>query len=194
MSRRYVIPIALITLLFAACLLVIASPARAGESAATIRIWDGCDPDTFNQAIGPGTCLPGKHARETFQLFIEELTLDHIAGAWRFGSTKYSFSDGRGTVLNNRGGETHTFTRVAKFGGGFVPLLNQLSGNPDPAPECLLPPSDTSIFVPGGKTVPGPSAGSSALPEGTSRFQCCIHPWMRTTVVVKQGTMSTHAE
>jgi len=25
-------------------------------------------------------------------------------------------------------GETHTFTRVAQFGGGVVPLLNDLSG------------------------------------------------------------------
>jgi hypothetical protein len=33
-------------------------------------------------------------------------------------------------------GETHTFTEVAQFGGGLVGLLNDLSGNPVPAPEC----------------------------------------------------------
>src|SRR5262249_19470653 len=126
-------------------------------------------------------------------LFIEELTLDHIAGAWRFGSREYTLPDGQSTVLNNRGGETHTFTRVDNFGGGFVPLLNELSGNRTPAPECLQSPSDTFIFVPGLQNVSGPTAGSSAIPAGVSRFQCCIHPWMRTTIVVKgDGMVSTH--
>jgi hypothetical protein len=196
MPKHYLVPLSLVILLVSGCLILLGSAAVGSvESARTIRIWDGCDPDTFNQAIGPGTCMPGNHARETFPLFIEELTLDHIAGAWRFGSTKFTLPDGRNTVLNNRGGETHTFTRVVKFGGGFVPILNQLSGNPVPAPECLQPPSDTSIFVPGQHSVPGPTAGSSAMPAGVSRFQCCIHPWMRTTVVVKEdGTMSSAHE
>jgi hypothetical protein len=34
------------------------------------------------------------------------------------------------------GGEIHTFTKVKKFGGGFVDTLNQASENPMPAPEC----------------------------------------------------------
>jgi len=37
----------------------------------------------------------------------------------------------------NRGGEEHTFTEVEEFGGGIVPVLNALSGNPEVAPECL---------------------------------------------------------
>jgi hypothetical protein len=186
MTRRYILPLSITVLVLSACLLLFGSSTDGtAAGASTIRLWDGCDPETFNKAIGPGTCLPGNHATETFQLFIEELTLDHIAGAWRFGSREYTLPNGQGTLLNNRGGETHTFTRVAKFGGGFVPLLNELSGNRTPAPECLQSPSDTFIFVPGLKNVPGPTAGSSAMPAGVSRFQCCIHPWMRTTVVVK---------
>jgi len=39
---------------------------------------------------------------------MEELTLDYIAGAWRFGSSEYTLPDGQSTVLNTRGGETHT--------------------------------------------------------------------------------------
>ncbi len=31
----------------------------------------------------------------------------------------------------------HTFTHVKAFGGGIVPLLNDLAGVPTPAPECL---------------------------------------------------------
>jgi hypothetical protein len=188
MPKQYVVPISVVMLLVSGCLLVLGGTAVGSEEGArTIRIWDGCDPETFNEAIGPGTCLPGDHPTETFALFIEELTLDHVAGAWRFGSRNYRVPEGRNTVLNNRGGETHTFTRVQKFGGGFVPVLNELSGNPKPAPECLQPASDTSIFVPGGQSIAGPSAGSSAMPAGVSRFQCCIHPWMRTTVVVNDS-------
>ena len=46
-------------------------------------------------------------------------------------------SVGQTLVAINRGGEEHTFTEVEHFGGGFAPLLDNLSGNPDPAPECL---------------------------------------------------------
>ncbi len=38
------------------------------------------------------------------------------------------------------------------------------------------PASSTNIFVPAGATVPGPTV------SGEAKFQCCIHPWMRTTV------------
>jgi len=137
------------------------------------------------KAVGPGACLPRNHGTETFKIFLNEITLDHLAGAWRYGSRQYTFGSGRNTLLENRGGETHTFTKVAKFGGGFVSFLNQLSGNLNPAPECLAPPSSTSLFVPGLTNVAGPTAGSAAMPAGTSRFQCCIHPWMRIEITVK---------
>jgi hypothetical protein len=71
---------------------------------------------------------------------------------------------------------------VAQFGGGFVPDLNGISGNPVPAPECLN--FGSIVFIPAGATEPGPTAGTSELPVGTSRFQCCIHPWMRTILTV----------
>jgi len=157
----------------------------ASGSTTTIRLWDACDPASFDQVLGPGSCLSGRHGTETFDIFINEVTVDRIAGAWRFGSTKYDLPSGRNTLLENRGGETHTFTKVDKFGGGFVPILNQLSGNPTPAPECLAPPSSTFTFVPGLGKVAGPMAGSAALPSGVSRYQCCIHPWMRTVITVK---------
>jgi hypothetical protein len=169
----------------AGSLLLTVRATGVASGSTTIRLWDGCDPVSFNQVLGPGGCLPGGHAQETFETFINEVTLDKIAGAWRYGSTKYVLSPGTDTSLQNRGGETHTFTKVQKFGGGVVPILNQLSGNPNPAPECLAPPSSTSIFVAGKTTVAGPTAGSPALPSGTSKYQCCIHPWMRTVVTVK---------
>ena len=90
-------------------------------------------------------------------------------------------------ALQNTGGETHTFTRVRKFGGGFVDALNQASGNPVPAPECaqlvngvLTPqaPSADNLFIPAGGTA------SASVPgrDDEIRYQCCIHPWMRLVV------------
>jgi hypothetical protein len=75
-----------------------------------------------------------------------------------------------------------TFTPVAAFGGGFVNELNGISGNPVPAPECLN--CGSIVFIPAGGVEEGPTAGSSELPVGTHRFQCCIHPWMRTVIDV----------
>ena len=66
-----------------------------------------------------------------------------------------------------------------------MPVLNQLSGNPVPAPECLKSPSASNIFVEAGTVEIGPTAGSNVLPVGKTRAQCCVHPWMRTVITVK---------
>ncbi|HKG97710.1 MAG TPA: hypothetical protein VKA97_07845, partial [Pyrinomonadaceae bacterium] len=65
---------------------------------------------------------------------------------------------------------------------GFVNELNGISGNPVPAPECLN--FGAITFIPPGATEEGPTAGTGELPVGITRFQCCIHPWMRTVIEV----------
>lgn len=177
------------------------------QTTKTITIRDACDPTTFNAVVGPGTCIPGHHGNTLFSDFVGELQTDQIAGGWRFNpmlnTTEGNFrlarldlTSGDQTTIQNAGGETHTFTRVNKFEGGFVGFLNAVTGNPDPAPECAQvlpdgslvpqPESDTNQFVEAGKTESGPMAGSPTLPEGVSRWQCCIHPWMRMLVVVHE--------
>src|SRR5262249_3237066 len=105
---------------------------------------------------------------------------------------------GKTLNLGNTGGETHTFTKVAKFGGGFIIPLNELSGNPVPRPECTTgavvvanlilqaqPAGPANIFVGAGEEEEGPTAGGPILPAGqTVKFQCCLHPWMRTELRV----------
>jgi plastocyanin len=81
---------------------------------------------------------------------------------------------GQTFVAINRGGEVHTFTEVAEFGGGIVPVLNDLAHVPNVAPECnpnVLEPDD---FVPSGGTY-----RETIEHTGHLKFQCCIHPWMR---------------
>jgi len=182
--RRYTVTlVALGALVLSGCLLLYAGSPSALDPTTTIRMWDNCDPKTFNAANAP--CSPGEHGTEKFAIFVGELTADQVAGAWRFGSRAYTIASGNTTALDNRGGETHTFTTVAKFGGGFVPVLNQLSGNPVPAPECLQAPSASNIFVEAATVEIGPTAGSVVLPVGSTKVQCCIHPWMRTVITVK---------
>jgi hypothetical protein len=177
------------------------------QTTKTITMRDACDPDSFNAAVGPGTCIPGHHGNTLFTDFIGELQSDQNAGAWRFNPmlnasegnfrlVRLDLKDGDQTTIQNAGGETHTFTRVQRFGGGFISPLNALTGNPDPAPECAQvlpdgtlvpqPESDTNQVVEAGKTESGPTAGSTALPRGVSRWECCIHPWMRVVVVVHE--------
>jgi hypothetical protein len=176
------------------------------QTTKTITMRDACDPASFNAAVGPGTCIPGQHGNTLFTDFIGELQTDQNAGAWRFNPmlnatagtfklVRLDLTSGDQTTIQNKGGETHTFTRVDKFGGGFKAVLNGLTGNPVPAPECAQvlngtlmpqPESATNQFVEAGKTEAGPTAGSSALPLGVSRWECCIHPWMRMVVVVHE--------
>lgn len=47
--------------------------------------------------------------------------------------------------------------------------LNNLSGNPDPAQECLA--LDSDDFV-----APGATFEEEIEEAGTQRFECCIHP------------------
>jgi plastocyanin len=85
---------------------------------------------------------------------------------------------GQTISATNYGGEVHTFTKVAVFGGGIVPELNTAAGYTVVAPECQnLTPSDN--ILPGATfTTPASTA------TGTDHYQCCIHPWMRATVAV----------
>src|SRR5215469_2855271 len=165
----------------------------AASNPLVVRMMDQCNPATFNAAVGPGTCVGD--GTVTFAHFIAEVTAAKKAGAWLFAPADTTVDDGTVLTLENRGGETHTFTKVANFGGGFVAPLNALSGNPVPAPECATvtlgglipkPPSPANIFIGAGTTPAGPTAGDSTLPSGTTtKFQCCIHPWMRMEVTTR---------
>lgn len=159
-------------------------------SQATIDIRDYCDPDSFNAAVGPGTCVRDTSTGAiNFAGFVAELGADRSVGAWRFAPEQIRISEGATLELHNLGGETHTFTEVKRFGGGFVDFLNAPSGNLTPAPECAQmvngalipqPPSDENVFVPagGGATV-------HLDHEVVKRYQCCIHPWMRLIISPK---------
>jgi plastocyanin len=158
----------------------VGAPAQFAASGApqhTVTMFDACDPETFNAALGAGTCT--RSGGVQFASFIEELGKHHSIGAWHFAPPEVTMRVGEMLVATNRGGETHTFTEVEDFGGGIVPVLNQLTGLTTVAPECTrLAGSD---FV-----APGASSSEKAEDAGVEKYQCCIHPWMRAEVRIAQ--------
>ena len=157
------------------------SAARGGTPGANdgvrrIEMLDACDPLSFNAAIGAGTCT--RSGGLSFDTFIAQLGAKGEVGAWRFAPGNVEARVGQTLLAINRGGEVHTFTEVEEFGGGIVDVLNELTGETTVAPECAaLAPSD---FIP-----PGGTDTDEVEAPGTEKYQCCIHPWMRTTVTAR---------
>jgi plastocyanin len=164
--------------LAALLLLVPAAGASAASTTRQVQVLDDCDPATFNAAIGPGTCI--KDGGTTFQEFIAQLLAQGRAPAWRFTPAQLKLDAGGTLAAHNRGGEDHTFTEVATFGGGCIAALNDLL-ELTPVPECA--------GFPGGAFAatlvrPGATVTTAPLPPGIHRYECLIHPWMQTTVTV----------
>ena len=167
--------ICVIALVAAAALATVAIASGASGSR-NVQVLDACDAASFNAVIGPGTCV--KQGGVTFSQFIEQLETQGRAPAWRFAPGGLKLSTGGTLTATNRGGEFHTFTEVAAFGGGCVDELNAILGL-TPVPECAIP----GIFGSTG-IEPRGELETGALAAGTHRFICLIHPWMKTTVAV----------
>ena len=168
--------LAVLTAGAAALALVFASGSSAAGSARSVEVLDDCDAATFNAVLGTGACV--KDGDTTFAEFISQLLTQGRAPAWRFAPGQLTLAAGGTVEARNRGGEFHTFTEVANFGGGCVAPLNALLGL-TPVPECATP----GIFGATG-VVPGGSRTTAPLGPGIHRFECLIHPWMRTTIDV----------
>ena len=156
-----------------------------GESgpkhAGAIVAHDSCDPATFNAALqDPKACV--KEGRTTFTAFIAELQASRVARDWRFTPEDVQGRFGIDILGNNVGGEAHTFTPVKQFGGGVVPVLNQLSGNPVEALECTQLEEDDTVPSGGKYMIEAEELAAVADGSGIARVQCCIHPWMRSEV------------
>lgn len=157
--------------------LVLATGSSAVSSSRQVVIRDDCDPATFNAVVGPGTCV--KVGSTTFSEFVDQIIAQGRAPAWRFAPDHLSLAAGGTLEGLNIGGETHTFTEVANFGGGCIGFLNALLGL-SPVPECAGFPG--GVF--GATRVPAGGTRTVTLAPGIHRFECLIHPWMRVTVDV----------
>jgi plastocyanin len=160
-----------------AALLVLVPAAGSSATSATrqVQMLDDCDPATFNAAVGPGTCV--KDGGTAFSDFIAQLLAQGRAPAWRFAPGQLSLDAGGTLQAQNRGGEVHTFTEVATFGGGCIDALNDLLGL-TPVPECAGFPGGAFAAT---AVAPGGTVTTTPLTPGIHRYECLVHPWMRTT-------------
>jgi plastocyanin len=139
-----------------------------------VTLVDACDPKTF-----PDNLCKGVGGGITFQNFIDELTRRHTVAAWHMAPGEFTIKAGDVLAAVNQGGEQHTFTEVKEFGGGVVQLLNDAGGFGAPIPEC----NEQTIE----RLDPGERSEEVENDEGVEKYQCCIHPWMRTIVhIVEQ--------
>ena len=153
-----------------------ASTAFAAPNHRQVILLDNCDPASFNAVLGDGACVRTGGGL-TFDRLIDQLLTLGTAPSWRFSPGFVRLADGGTVSAVNKGGEAHSFTEVSAFGGGCIEELNALLGL-TPVAEC----SDPAVF--GTIVPPGDSLTTDPLDSGTYRFQCIIHPWQRTTVVV----------
>jgi hypothetical protein len=164
-----------------------AMPAASG--ARTVEIEDRCDPASFNAAIGDGTCVGDGDV--TFGEFAAVLNpVDFGHEHWRFQFGRGRIDRGERLKAANDGGEFHTFTEVAEYGGGCVAELNgPLALTPvaecgpvtEVAPGVFVPTAFLTTGIDPGETLDVPD-----LKAGGHKFQCLIHPWMRIDVEVRR--------
>jgi plastocyanin len=176
MTRRRFVGLAVLLGLVAVVFATTTS-ARSSDEPRGIRIamLDDCDSNDPAWAQFGGCALRGGSV--SVAEFFAELDSPLSAAvvghqSWRNSPSYLTIRPGTTVRVVNSGGRPHTFTEVAAFGGGKVPLLNE---GLTVAPEC-----------PGSLDVaPGESIRLSGLGVGNHRFECCIHPWMRALVKVK---------
>ena len=143
---------------------------------------DECDPTTFNMTLGADFCKNvSLGAFTTLDKLFSGAQTGHPDPKWDFEPDSLEITEG--TVLNvaNEGGEPHTFTEVDHFGGGFIAKLNGPVAAP--VPECAG--GFANVDVARTRILQGSNINVTNLSKGEHHFQCCIHPWMHTTVVVK---------
>ena len=164
------------------------SPAPADEPVTSTPVQivalDECDPATFNAAAGPDFCKNVALAYVApFATTLADLFAKAAAGApdpsWDFEPDSLKVKQGTSLIVVNQGGEPHTFTPVANFGGGFIAGLN---GGQAAVPECAAGFKDVAVART--RILQGSQLQVAGLTKGEHHFQCCIHPWMRVTVKV----------
>jgi len=142
---------------------------------------DECDPATFNAALGPDFC---KNIALGYSTTFSDLFAKAAAGTpdpnWDFEPDTLKIKEGTIVSVVDQGGEPHTFTEVANFGGGFIPPLN---GGQATVPECAG--GFSRVAVARTRLLQGSSVQITGLSKGVHHFECCIHPWMRMSVEVK---------
>jgi hypothetical protein len=162
---------------------VVLAVTASADSGKKFVITDDCDP---NADWGPNGCL--REEGEVTRAEFNEANANRYPGhpSWRIVPPYVGTQNQNDMRVENTGGRGHTFTEVERFGGGFVAPLNPPGALL--APECAMVNQDGTLRPAPEATrttmAPGSELRVEDLEPGTHHFQCCIHPWMRTTVKI----------
>src|SRR5882762_9230595 len=160
--------------LLASCLVfagaTLAPAQQNPPSLAQIVALDECDPTTFNAALGADFCK--NVALGAFTTF-DDLFAEAAAGTpdpkWDFEPDTLRIKEGTTVSVVDQGGEPHTFTEVAHFGGGFITGLN--ARGEDTIPECTG--GFSNVAVARTRILQASRIEISGLSKGKHHFQCC---------------------
>lgn len=97
--------------------------------------------------------------------------------AWRNDPSYMKISTDKDVKIVNEGGRSHTFTEVAAYRGGIIPMAN-IPGQ-TVAPECANAATRNASLL-----APGESMRLENIPSGTHKYMCCFHPWMTAEIRV----------
>lgn len=167
-----------------ATFLIVLAVSASADSGKKYEVTDDCAPDAD---WGAGGCL--RDSGDVTRAEFNDANANGHPGhpAWRIVEPYVNDQLQSNIRVENTGGRGHTFTEVARFGAGFVPPLN--AADAVPAPECAIVNTDGSLSPSPSALAtmiaPGGDLQVDGLEPGTHNFQCCIHPWMRTTVKVR---------
>lgn len=184
--KETMMKISLVKSAFVVLCLLFAGGAALEDSprVAQVVALDECDPATFNAPTGVGPDFCRNVALGASTTLSDLVTLAQKGSPdpkWDFEPDALSIKQGTILSVVDQGGEPHTFTEVAKFGGGFIPGLN--GPGEDTVPECAG--GFSRVEVARTRLLQGSQVQLTGLSKGEHLFQCCIHPWMRTKVDVK---------
>jgi plastocyanin len=99
------------------------------------------------------------------------------SGAWWIRQRALTLDAGDTVAATDVGGILHTFTEVDQFGKGCVPEWNQAVS--EAVDNCDFGKFGATVLLTGQTSKP------QTLSVGVHKFQCLVHPWMRTTITVK---------
>jgi plastocyanin len=165
----------------AASLVLVAPVANAAPQVKTMRLLDQCDKPSWDVGF-PGLCTVSAGS-----VTLERFRADLAKGGnnnWWINNRNETINSGDSLQVLNQGGIVHSFTEVQAYGQGIVPEWN-----------TAIKETGQAITVNGLPVLQDPAAFTTFVPSGTSKdvvptkgvhkYQCIIHPWMRTVVTVQ---------
>ena len=165
----------------AAASLVLSAPTALADQpqVKNMRLLDACDKASWDVEFN-NLCTTNAGS-VTLAKFRADLAKGG-SGAWWINNRDETIDAGDSLHVSNEGGIVHSFTEVKSYGQGLVPEWNQAVPTEGPA----IKPDGSAVGFADFATIVAPGTSTDVTPaKGVHKYQCIIHPWMRTVVTVR---------